>query len=96
MAIEHESLPLAAVQFHPESVLTAVGEQMLGRFLALAEEFHPRRGGAGLPGADVCRGQHLRNPVEAEASGAKVRPARPASAAPGACYSGLGPKGPRR
>jgi len=31
MAIEHTSLPLAAVQFHPESILTAthVGMQML-------------------------------------------------------------------
>jgi len=26
MAIEHESLPIAAVQFHPESVMTSPGE----------------------------------------------------------------------
>jgi anthranilate synthase len=26
MAIEHSSLPIAAVQFHPESILTARGE----------------------------------------------------------------------
>jgi anthranilate synthase len=26
MAIEHENLPIAAVQFHPESVMTSPGE----------------------------------------------------------------------
>ena len=26
MAIEHDSLPIAAVQFHPESVMTSPGE----------------------------------------------------------------------
>jgi anthranilate synthase len=26
MAIEHASLPIAAVQFHPESVMTSPGE----------------------------------------------------------------------
>ena len=26
MAIEHKSLPIAAVQFHPESVMTSPGE----------------------------------------------------------------------
>jgi anthranilate synthase len=26
MAIEHNSLPIAAVQFHPESVMTSPGE----------------------------------------------------------------------
>ena len=29
MAIEHQSLPIYAVQFHPESILTLDGEQML-------------------------------------------------------------------
>jgi anthranilate synthase len=29
MAIEHRSLPIAAVQFHPESILSADGEQGL-------------------------------------------------------------------
>ena len=26
MAVEHQSLPIAAVQFHPESVMTSPGE----------------------------------------------------------------------
>jgi anthranilate synthase len=26
MAVEHKSLPIAAVQFHPESVMTSPGE----------------------------------------------------------------------
>jgi anthranilate synthase len=29
MAIEHKSLPIAAVQFHPESILSADGERGL-------------------------------------------------------------------
>jgi len=33
MAIRHRSLPLEAVQFHPESVLSADGVAMLRNFL---------------------------------------------------------------
>jgi len=34
MAIRHREYPISAVQFHPESVLTAVGHEIVGNFLA--------------------------------------------------------------
>lgn len=40
MAIEHESLPIWGVQFHPESILTTGGHQMLANFLTLARVAH--------------------------------------------------------
>jgi anthranilate synthase/aminodeoxychorismate synthase-like glutamine amidotransferase len=35
MAIEHRTLPLCGVQFHPESLLTEQGHQILANFLAM-------------------------------------------------------------
>ncbi|MCH3882840.1 MULTISPECIES: anthranilate synthase component II [Tenacibaculum] len=32
-AIEHKSFPISAVQFHPESILTEVGEQLVKNFI---------------------------------------------------------------
>lgn len=32
-AIQHKIFPISAVQFHPESILTAVGEQLLRNFI---------------------------------------------------------------
>jgi len=34
MGVQHESAPIYGVQFHPESVLTQGGYQMLGNWLA--------------------------------------------------------------
>ena len=35
MALRHRSLPIEGVQFHPESILTEHGKQLLANFLAL-------------------------------------------------------------
>ena len=37
MGIRHRHLPQWGVQFHPESILTSVGKQLLGNFLRLAK-----------------------------------------------------------
>jgi len=34
MAVRHRKLPIEGVQFHPESILTSCGKQLLGNFLA--------------------------------------------------------------
>ncbi|MDR7522439.1 MAG: aminodeoxychorismate/anthranilate synthase component II [Armatimonadota bacterium] len=43
MGLRHRRYPIEGVQFHPESVLTAVGKAMLARFLARAAA-HAARG----------------------------------------------------
>ena len=40
MAVEHKTLPVIGLQFHPESVLTESGYQLLSNFLALANIEH--------------------------------------------------------
>lgn len=34
MALSHKSLPMTGVQFHPESILTKVGKQLISNFLS--------------------------------------------------------------
>ncbi len=38
MGVRHRELPVEGVQFHPESILTTTGKQLLGNFLARCAE----------------------------------------------------------
>nr|NLD40459.1 C26 family cysteine hydrolase domain-containing family [Actinomycetales bacterium] len=49
MGIRHRSLPLHAVQFHPESVLTEGGHRLLGNWLALTGDDDAPSRAEGLP-----------------------------------------------
>ena len=40
MGIRHKGLPVEGVQFHPESIMTAVGHDLLRNYLRQVEEFH--------------------------------------------------------
>ncbi len=40
MGIRHREQPLTCVQFHPESVLTGAGHDLIEHFLAVAVQFH--------------------------------------------------------
>ena len=42
MALEHKKYPIWGVQFHPESILTGYGHQLLGNFLKLAKQTKKR------------------------------------------------------
>jgi para-aminobenzoate synthetase component 2 len=48
MAIEHKILPISGVQFHPESVLTEYGHQMLGNWLEICGDIGARARSEGL------------------------------------------------
>ncbi|AUG52847.1 anthranilate synthase component II [Thalassospira marina] len=40
MALAHQNLPVHAVQFHPEAVLTEYGHDLLANFLGIADAFN--------------------------------------------------------
>ena len=48
MSIEHKALPISGVQFHPESVLTEHGHQMLGNWLESCGDVGARARSEGL------------------------------------------------
>ena len=48
MSIEHRTLPISGVQFHPESVLTEHGYQMLGNWLEICGDIGARARSEGL------------------------------------------------
>lgn len=48
MAIRHRNLPIEGVQFHPESVLTEGGHQMLANWLAICGDDQARERARGL------------------------------------------------
>ena len=48
MSIQHTSLPISGVQFHPESVLTEHGHQLLGNWLVACGDLGARKRSEGL------------------------------------------------
>jgi anthranilate/para-aminobenzoate synthase component II len=40
MGVRHKELPVEGVQFHPESIMTVVGHDLLRNYLRQVEEFH--------------------------------------------------------
>lgn len=46
MAIEHHDLPVYGVQFHPESILTEGGAEIMANFMTLADQWNAAKRGA--------------------------------------------------
>jgi len=56
MAVRHKSLPIHGVQFHPESVLTEHGHQMLANWLVMCGDTDARNRSIGLSPVVASRG----------------------------------------
>jgi para-aminobenzoate synthetase component 2 len=48
MSLRHKTLPIEGVQFHPESVLTEHGHQMLANWLVMCGDLDARKRAVGL------------------------------------------------
>ncbi|MFN0012277.1 MAG: anthranilate synthase component II [Phycisphaerales bacterium] len=59
MGIRHTSLPCEGVQFHPESVLTPTGKQMIANFLAFTPSQREGAGGGQVSGGAVAAASAL-------------------------------------
>jgi anthranilate synthase/aminodeoxychorismate synthase-like glutamine amidotransferase len=42
MGVRHREFPIHGVQFHPESILTRHGKELLANFLRMSEDFHAK------------------------------------------------------
>ncbi len=42
MGIEHKKYPIWGIQFHPESILTSYGKELLNNFIKLSNEFNSK------------------------------------------------------
>jgi len=43
MGVRHKEYPIHGVQFHPESILTRHGKELLKNFLRISAEFHAKK-----------------------------------------------------
>jgi anthranilate synthase/aminodeoxychorismate synthase-like glutamine amidotransferase len=43
MGVRHKEFPIHGVQFHPESILTRNGKELLKNFLAITSDFHAKK-----------------------------------------------------
>ena len=43
MGVRHQTLPIEGIQFHPESIMTAVGHDLLRNYLRQVDQFHAGR-----------------------------------------------------
>jgi len=43
MGVRHKEYPIHGVQFHPESILTRHGKDLLKNFLGISAEFHAKK-----------------------------------------------------
>lgn len=63
MAVEHDAYPLVGLQFHPESILTECGYQLLANFMKIAGiEFSPTAVSAILQNARVGNANWISQP----------------------------------